>query len=105
MNTMKMAFALMLAGLLNPVSTPLLAQDLGIIGPSPYEFNTQGWMQPFAEDGFSWGGNSGVYVQSEDRIFFLQRGETELPDPVPDEYSNFAGSLGWNVLRGRGRVW
>ena len=38
MNTMKMAFALMLAGLLNPVSTPLLAQDLGIIGPSPYEF-------------------------------------------------------------------
>ncbi len=105
MNTMKMAFALMLAGLLNPVSTPLLAQDLGIIGPSPYEFNTQGWMQPFAEDGFSWGGNSGVYVQSEDRIFFLQRGETELPDPIPDEYSNFAGSLGWNVLRGRGRVW
>jgi WD40 repeat protein len=62
-------------------------------------------MESFAEEGFSWGGNSGVHVQSEDRIFFLQRGETELPNPLPDEYSGFAGSLGWNVLRGRGRVW
>ena len=105
MNTMKMTFGLLLTGLLNTVSTSLLAQDLGIIGPSPYEFNTQGWMQPFAEDGFSWGGNSGVFVQSKDRIFFLQRGETELPNPIPDEYTNFAGSMGWNVLRGRGRVW
>ena len=51
MNTMKMTFGLLLTGLLNTVSTSLLAQDLGIIGPSPYEFNTQGWMQPFAEDG------------------------------------------------------
>lgn len=105
MNTMKMTFGLVLAGLLNTASTSLLAQDLGIIGPSPYQFNTQGWMQPFAEDGFSWGGNSGVFVQSKDRIFFLQRGETELPNPIPDEYTNFAGSMGWNVLRGRGRVW
>jgi hypothetical protein len=44
-------------------------------------------------------------VESQDRIFVLQRGETELPDPLPPEYTNFAGSLGWNVLRGRGRVW
>lgn len=74
-------------------------------GPSPYNFNTQTWMQPFAQEGFSWGGTSGVYVESEERIFVLQRGETELPDPLPPEYTNFAGSLGWNVLRGRGRVW
>lgn len=81
------------------------AQDTGVIGPSPYEFTTQSWMKPFAQEGFSWGGNSGVHVQSEDRIFFLQRGETELPNPIPDDYTTFAGSLGWNVLRGRGRVW
>lgn len=82
-----------------------VAQDLGIIGPSPYEFTTQEWMEPFAEEGFTWGGNSSVFVESKDRIFLLQRGETELPNPVPDEYTNFAGSMGWNVLRGRGRVW
>jgi hypothetical protein len=74
-------------------------------GPAPYNFNTQTWMQPFAAEGFSWGGTSGVYVESTERIFVLQRGETQLPSPVPSEYTNFAGSLGWNVLRGRGRVW
>jgi hypothetical protein len=83
----------------------VFAQDKGVIGPSPYEFITQSWMQPFAEDGFTWGGNSSVFVESNERIFLLQRGETELPDPLPDNYTNFAGSMGWNVLRGRGRVW
>ncbi|MFT4860826.1 MAG: hypothetical protein ACI95C_000024 [Pseudohongiellaceae bacterium] len=87
------------------VSQTSLAQDTGVIGPSPYEYTTQQWMQPFAEEGFTWGGNSSVFVESKDRIFLLQRGETELPNPLPDEYTNFAGSMGWNVLRGRGRVW
>lgn len=81
------------------------AQDPGEIGPSPYEFITEDWMQPFAEEGYTWGGNSSVLVESKDRIFVVQRGETELPTPLPPEYSNFAGSMGWNVLRGRGRVW
>jgi DNA-binding beta-propeller fold protein YncE len=81
------------------------AQDLGEIGPSPYEFITDSWMQPFADEGFTWGGNSSVLVESEDRIFVVQRGETELPSPLPAEYTTFAGSMGWNVLRGRGRVW
>ena len=89
-------------------AAPVLAQPGGIpgpTGPSPYEFTTESWMQPFAGEGFTWGGTSGIVVQSPDRIFVLQRGETELPNPLPEEYTNFAGSLGWNVLRGRGRVW
>ena len=88
-----------------PLLAPVLAQDTGVIGPSPYDFTTETWIQPFAEDGFTWGGNSGVVVESKDRIFFLQRGETELPNPVPDNYTRFAGSMGWNILRGRGRTW
>lgn len=91
--------------LLSIVTQVCLGQDSGVIGPSPYNFTTETWMQPFAGDGFTWGGNSSVFVESTDRIFFLQRGETELPDPLPPEYTTFAGSLGWNVLRGRGRVW
>ena len=97
-------FTFLVAGL---SSATLLAQEGGIpgpTGPSPYEFTTESWMQPFAVQGFTWGGTSGIVVQSPDRIFVLQRGETELPDPLPAEYTNFAGSLGWNVLRGRGRV-
>ena len=76
---------------------PASAQDSGPIGPSPYDFNTETWMQPFAAEGLSWGGTSGVHDESKDRIFVLQRGETQLPNPVPPEYKNFAGSMGWNV--------
>jgi len=102
-----MKLSKIIAGLVVTSCIPAVvsAQDSGPIGPSPYEFITESWMQPFAEEGFTWGGNSGVFFESEDRIFVLQRGETELPNPVPSEYTSFAGSLGWNVLRGRGRVW
>ncbi|MEX2469218.1 MAG: hypothetical protein WD396_05625, partial [Pseudohongiellaceae bacterium] len=48
-------------------------------GPSPYQFTSETWLPPFAGPGFTWGGNSGVNVQSMDRIFFIQRGETQLP--------------------------
>ena len=101
MKNMKLA----LISLVYALAASAQAQDTGVIGPSPYDFTTETWMQPFAQDGFTWGGNSSVFVESTDRIFFLQRGETELPDPLPPEYTTFAGSLGWNVLRGRGRVW
>ncbi|PCJ26630.1 MAG: hypothetical protein COA96_04740 [SAR86 cluster bacterium] len=87
------------------LATSATAQNSGPVGPSPYDFNTETWMQPFAEPGKTWGGNSSIFVESKDRIFVLQRGETQLPDPVPPEYTSFAGSLGWNVLQGRGRVW
>ena len=56
-------------------------------------------MQTFAEEGMTFGGTSGVYVQNKGRIFFLQRGETRLPNPVPQSYAGFPASLGWNVLK------
>ena len=72
--------------------------DLSIVGPSPYDV-VSGWHEPFAEPGYAFGGNSGVFVESPDRIFILQRGETRLPDPVPAEFAGYAGSVGINVLR------
>ena len=60
----------------------------GPVGPSPYDV-VRGWQQPFAEPGFAFGGNSGVFAESPDRIFIAQRGEFRLPDPIP---SGFAGS-------------
>ena len=87
------------------LSTAALGQGLIEAGPSPYDFTTETWMKPFADEGFTWGGNSSVVVESPDRIFMLQRGETELPSPLPAEYTTFPGSMGWNVLRGQGRVW
>jgi len=69
----------------------------GPIGPSPYDI-VRGWQQPFAGPGFAFGGNSGVFAESPDRIFIAQRGEFRLPDPIPAEFAGFAGSLKMNVL-------
>jgi hypothetical protein len=71
--------------------------DPGPIGPSPYEV-VRGWHQPFSEPGFAFGGNSGVFAESADRILVAQRGEYRLPAPVPPGYAGFAGSIGLNVL-------
>ncbi len=73
------------------------AVDPGPVGPSPYDV-VRGWHQPFAEPGFAFGGNSGVFAESPDRIFVAQRGEFRLPTPVPAEFAGFAGSLKMNVL-------
>ena len=88
-------------------STSLEAQevDLSTVGPSPYDV-ISGWHEPFAQPGYAFGGNSGVFAESPDRIFVLQRGATRLPDPVPAEFAGHAGSIGINVLRDtERRVW
>jgi DNA-binding beta-propeller fold protein YncE len=69
----------------------------GPVGPSPYNV-VRSWHKPFAEAGFAFGGNSGVFAESPNRIFIAQRGETRLPDPLPAEFTYFAGSIGINVL-------
>tara|TARA_R110002072_G_scaffold136124_3_gene278365 strand:- start:78740 stop:79864 length:1125 start_codon:yes stop_codon:yes gene_type:complete len=86
------------------LSSGLFAQTLEPTGPMPYDI-VESWAEPFAERGYSWGGNSGLHIESDDRILIVQRGETELPNPIPPEYTNFPGSMGWNVIQGRGRTW
>ena len=70
---------------------------MGPVGPSPYSV-VRGWHKPFARDGFAFGGNSGVFAESPNRIFIAQRGETRLPQPVPPGFAGYAGSIGVNVL-------
>jgi NHL repeat len=71
----------------------------GPVGPSPYDI-VRDWAKPFAAPGFAFGGNSGVFVDTPDRIVVAQRGETKLPTPVPPAFAGFAGSIGINVLIG-----
>ena len=92
-----------LVALIGYLAVPLSSQDIGPTGPIPYDI-VDNWAKPFAAEGFAFGGNSGVYAESPDRIIVLQRGETRLPDPVPPEFNGWAGPL-WNVLSGRGRTW
>jgi hypothetical protein len=70
----------------------------GPTGPSPYDV-VPAWHKPFAEPGYAFGGNSGVFAESPERIFIAMRGEARLPDPVPEEFEQHAGSIGINVLR------
>lgn len=94
---------LLLLGALRPLAAQLV--DPEIIVPMPYEV-VRGWHDPFAEEGFAFGGNSGVFAESPDRIFVAQRGETRLPDPVPSSFAGYAGSIGINVLTDTDRrVW
>src|SRR5580765_5328560 len=77
----------------------------GPSGPSPYDV-VRGWHKPFAQPGFAFGGNSGVFAESPNRIFVAQRGEAKLPSPVPAEFAGYAGSIGINVLSATDRrVW
>lgn len=70
---------------------------MGPVGPSPYTI-IEGWHKPFAPPGYAFGGNSGLFAETPDRILVAQRGEYRLPDPVPEEYAGYAGSIGVNVL-------
>src|SRR6266576_4892743 len=63
----------------------------GPVGPSPYDV-VRGWHKPFSEPGYAFGGNSGIFAESPNRIFIAQRGETKLPDPLPAGFLGFAGS-------------
>ncbi len=69
----------------------------GPIGESPYDV-VPFWADVFQDHGFAFGGNSGIWAESPDRIIIAQRGETILPHPIPEEYLGFAGSIGINVL-------
>jgi len=81
------------------------AVPTGPVSPSPYDV-VRGWHRPFAEPGFAFGGNSGVFAESPDRIFIAQRGEFRLPTPIPPEFAGFAGSIAMNVLTATDRrVW
>ena len=51
-------------------------QPTGPVGPSPYDV-VRGWHKPFSEPGFAFGGNSGIFAESPNRIFVAQRGESE----------------------------
>src|SRR4030095_1911046 len=69
----------------------------------PYEA-VDGWLKPF-DEGFTFGGNVGVHAESPNRIFILQRGSTQLPNPIPPGYEGYAASIGMSTQKGEGRVY
>jgi len=52
------------------------------------------WIQPFAKPGYIQGSQGGVFAESPNRIFVLNRGELKLPEKLPESFNGSWGSLG-----------
>lgn len=48
--------------------------------PTTAYYDVEAWPRPFATPGYVRGSNSGIFVESPDRIYLLTRGEIKLPD-------------------------
>ena len=89
--------------------SPSVAQEKGnasgLIIESPYEVVSD-WLKPFQKKGYAFGGNSAIWAENPDRILINQRGETILPNQLPENFPGFAGALGINDLKEPDRrVW
>src|SRR5689334_17899181 len=59
----------------------------------PYEV-VKDWPQALPHQGYVWGSQGGVFAESPDRVFLLNRGELKLPDKLPNNFTGFWGSIG-----------
>jgi hypothetical protein len=59
----------------------------------PYEVVGK-WPQPIAAPGYVWGSQGGVFAESPDRVFLLNRGELKLPEKLPNNFNGYYGSIG-----------
>ena len=71
----------------------LLQQKGGEEETGPYDVVAK-WPQPFAQQGYIWGSQGGVFAETPNRIFLLNRGELKLPEKVPNNFNGAWGSLG-----------
>jgi len=53
----------------------------------------ENWMKPFARPGYIQGSQGGVFAESPDRIFVLNRGELKLPEKLPADFNGAWGSV------------
>ena len=76
------------------LSAPLSLQDKGGSDLSgPYDV-VAGWSpQSVQTPGYIRGSQAGVFAETPDRVFLVQRGELKLPDKLPEGFANFWGSL------------
>src|SRR5215471_3923843 len=66
--------------------------------PATAHYDVQTWPANFATPGYVRASNSGVFVESPDRIYLISRGEVKLPDPLP---ANFTGTIASLPEQGR----
>jgi len=91
--------AVFAAGLL---SAPASLQDVPrnpYTQPSTAFYDVATWPENFASPGYVRGSNSGIFVESPDRIYLISRGELKLPDQLPPNFNGTISTLPDQVTR------
>src|SRR5436190_4265801 len=79
--------------LLGTVASLQVQEKGGEDETGPYEA-VVGWPQPWAQSGYIWGSQPGVFAESPNRIFLAVRGELKLPATTGRGFNGIWGSLG-----------
>jgi NHL repeat-containing protein len=61
--------------------------------PATAYYEVETWPANFASPGYIRGSNSGIFVESPDRIYLISRGELKLPAQLPPNFNGSIGSL------------
>ena len=61
--------------------------------PATAYYDVETWPAPFAAAGYITASNSGIFVESPDRIYLISRGELKLPERLPPDFNGTIGSL------------
>lgn len=69
----------------------------------PYDVG-EGWPKPLGHPGWMWGSQGGVFAETPNRIFLLQRGELPLPEKAPEGYTGGYGAFGSPATSGKPRM-
>jgi hypothetical protein len=69
----------------------------------PYDV-AEGWPQPLGHSGRTWGSQGGVFAETPNRIYILQRGELPIPEKAPEGYTGGYGSFGQPATQGKPRM-
>src|SRR3954465_10909202 len=75
------------------VSASATLQKGGENETGPYDA-VSNWPQPFARAGYIQGSQGGVFAESPDRIYILNRGELKVPEKLPADWNGAWGSTG-----------
>lgn len=92
MRTRVVASAVVL-GLVLSSALALAQQKGGEEVTGPYVV-VEKWPQPFARPGYIQGSQGGVFAETANKIFLLNRGELKLPEKLPNNFNGAWGSLG-----------
>src|SRR5258708_20378024 len=71
--------------------------------PGPYEV-VAAWPQQLGHPGWTWGSQGGVFAESPNRIYILQRGELPIPEKAPAGYTGGYGAFGTPATQGKPRL-